>query len=248
MQQSHYKDMGELFSDLALEDQQKNMEKVLYPKKYKFYATLLDAYQWYLNSEQDEAFQDFINKINRVPFQSEAAEKGTAFNELVDADKSLKGVTVEKETVKYKGFDFKRGLLNEFIGYFKSAIPQVFISSQLETNKGLVELYGYADKVLQDTCFDIKTTSKYEFPKFINNWQHKVYPYCFNCNGIFIDRFEYTVTDFNNIYKESYVWNPVKDLRGLMSICESLIDFIELHRELITDRKIFGLPKEEILT
>lgn len=210
--------------------------------KYRFYATLLDAFQWYLTSEQDEAFQDFINKINRVPFSSEAAEKGTAFNEIVD-DKNILQV---QDKVRYKGFDFKVPLINDFKAYFKGAASQVYTSTTLETNKGLIELYGYADKVLQDTCFDIKTTGKYEFPKYINGWQHKVYPFCFNQNGIFIDRFEYTVTDFNNIYKETYFYNTERDIAAIKGICESLIDFIELHRGLITDKKIFNIIEEKV--
>jgi len=56
--------------------------------QYKFYATLLDSYQWYLDSEDDNSFQEFIDKINRVPFTSEAAERGTAFNKLVDLIKN----------------------------------------------------------------------------------------------------------------------------------------------------------------
>lgn len=209
--------------------------------KYRFYATLLDAYQWYLGSEQDEAFQDFINKINRVPHTSESAEKGKAFNELVDAGKLVEGAVIVKDIVKYKGFDFKRQVLNEFVGYFKGAASQVYTSTTLETNKGLIELYGYADKVLQDTCFDIKTTGRYEFPKFISGWQHRVYPFCFNQNNIFVDKFEYTITDFNNFYKETYFYNPERDIAAIKGICESLVDFIELHRDLITDKKIFGL-------
>jgi hypothetical protein len=214
--------------------------------KYRFYATLLDAYQWYLTSEQDEAFQDFINKINRVPHTSESAEKGKAFNELIDAGKRVKGAVIVKDIVKYKGFDFKRHVLNEFVGYFKGAASQVYTSTTLETNKGLIELYGYADKVLQDTCFDIKTTGRYEFPKFIYGWQHKVYPFCFNRNGIFVDKFEYTVTDFNNFYKEAYFYNPERDIAAIKGICESLVDFIELHRDLITDKKIFNIVEEKL--
>jgi hypothetical protein len=210
--------------------------------KYRFYATLLDAYQRYLGSEQDEAFQEIIDKINRKPFESEAAAKGTAFNKLVD------DYTIEKfegKEVRFDGFKFNPDILNNFKSYFKGAASQVFTSGTIETSKGLVEVYGYADKVLQDTCFDIKTTGKYEFPKYINGWQHKVYPYCFNQNDIFIDRFEYTVTDFNRIYKEQYFYRPEVDVPAIKGICESLIDFVEMHRELITDRKIFNLPKEE---
>lgn len=211
--------------------------------KYRFYATLLDSYQYYLTSEQDEAFQDFINKINRVPFTSEAAEKGTAFNEIVD-DKNL--IKLVGKDIRYKGFAFKASLINDFKDYFKGAISQVYTSTTLETNKGLIELYGYADKVLQDTCFDIKTTGRYEFPKFISGWQHKVYPFCFNRNNIFVDKFEYTVTDFNNFYKETYFYNPERDIAAIKGICESLVDFIELHRDLITDKKIFNIVEEKV--
>jgi len=69
------------------------------PLKYRFYATLLDAFQSYLDSDsnferwgkdmtidewREKCERDLIDKINRVPFQSEAADKGTAFNEVVD--------------------------------------------------------------------------------------------------------------------------------------------------------------------
>lgn len=71
---------------------------------YQFYATLLDGFSDYLNSDliwesywgwsenpphtpeefHEQKFKDFIDRINRVPFDSEPADKGTAFNELVD--------------------------------------------------------------------------------------------------------------------------------------------------------------------
>lgn len=71
---------------------------------YRFYATLLDGFQDYLNSDiiwekywgysenpphtpeefKEKQFQSFIDRINRVPFDSEAADKGTAFNEIID--------------------------------------------------------------------------------------------------------------------------------------------------------------------
>lgn len=72
--------------------------------RYKFYASLLDAYQDYLDCDkiyerywgfsenppcspvefQEKQLQSLIDKINRVPFDNEAADKGTAFNEVID--------------------------------------------------------------------------------------------------------------------------------------------------------------------
>ena len=71
---------------------------------YRIYATLLDAFWGYLNSDviwdkywgwsenpphtpeefHEQLFQELINCINRKPFDSEAADKGTALNEIID--------------------------------------------------------------------------------------------------------------------------------------------------------------------
>lgn len=72
--------------------------------KYKFYPSLLDSFQSYLDCEasyeeyfgfadvpsqsfeeyEKKKFKELIDKINRVPFDSEAADKGTCFNEIID--------------------------------------------------------------------------------------------------------------------------------------------------------------------
>src|SRR5574343_653915 len=71
---------------------------------YKVYATLLDSFMDYQDSDaiwdkywgwsedpphtpeefHQLQFQSLIDRINRVPFDSEAADRGTAFNEVVD--------------------------------------------------------------------------------------------------------------------------------------------------------------------
>ena len=70
----------------------------------KFTPSLLDAFQQYLDSEQlyekfygrteepsltyqeyeEKQFKELIDKINRVPFESEAADKGSCLNEVID--------------------------------------------------------------------------------------------------------------------------------------------------------------------
>lgn len=72
--------------------------------KYQIYPSLIDAYSNYLSSAElyqkywgwsdnpsttleeweKEKFQDIINSLNRVPFDSVYADIGTVFNELVD--------------------------------------------------------------------------------------------------------------------------------------------------------------------
>lgn len=96
-------------------------------KHYSAYATLLDAFQSYLDAEKtynkyftsdnpsmtvdewcDKMYIDLINRINRVPFSSEAADKGTAFNELVDAlikvplEERLRDDNMESEHITFR--------------------------------------------------------------------------------------------------------------------------------------------------
>lgn len=71
---------------------------------YKFYATILDAYNDYLNSDtlwekywgwsdnpsispeefHQKQYQSLLDRINRKTFDNEAADKGTSFNEVID--------------------------------------------------------------------------------------------------------------------------------------------------------------------
>ena len=146
---------------------------------YRFYATLLDSFQYYLGRvDDDNAFQDFIDRLNRKPFYSEAAAKGTAFNDLVDLIISGK----------------------------------LRIEDLPKDKRGNVALYGYVDEILKYKVVDIKTTGRYVFPKYLNAWQSKIYPYCLNENGVYVNTFEYLITDFRNVYIEEYPYKPENDI------------------------------------
>lgn len=224
------------------------------PISYRFYATLLDSFDYYLKSESDVAFQEFIDKLNRKPFVSEAAAKGTAFNALIDGilfgtinmgylerDKKSNFIFGHENAV----YAFKESLVKEIVSQVNGSMAQIFTKAILPTRKGNVELYGYADYLRYNKTTDLKTTGSYTFPKFLNGWQSKVYPYCFNQNGIYCDTFEYLITDFSNVYKEEYIYKPERDDLELQRFCEQLIDFVEQHRGLITSTdpkvlKMFG--------
>lgn len=210
--------------------------------QFKFYATLLDAFQWYRDSEQETAFQDLINKINRVPFSSEAADKGTAFNEIVD--KVAHG-NVELEQMSneayFGGFSFKRSIVEEIASEVKGAIPQVYCKGYLQTRYGLVELYGYIDELMPfPTIVDIKCTGNYDYGKFTKNWQHIVYPFCLHQQNGVNYQFTYLITDYQRTFSEDYFFNPETDTIRLRSFVEEFIDFLLQHKELITDKKVFG--------
>lgn len=248
---------------------------------YKFYATLLDSFMDYQDSDaiydkywgwsenpphtpeefHQLQFQGLIDKINRVPFDSEAADKGTAFNEVVDCmieHRKSEKVKVEKVIVdnhvtaiysvyNNRSFSFDINLLREFADYYKGALTQQYVESVIHTSKGNVLIYGYIDELMPTSVHDIKTTSQYYVGKFKNHSQHLVYPYCLIQSGNDIKTFEYNVATIGvngyQTYTETYVFNPERDIPILTQRIEDLIQFVEDNRHLITDKKIFGGEK-----
>lgn len=245
--------------------------------KYKFYATILDSFWGYLNSDvvwekywgwsenpphtpeqfHELQFQELIDRINRKPFDSEAADKGTAFNELVDAlieNRKPNKMNVERNaentcyTVVYNNrtFVFPISLCREFVDYFKGALTQIRVEAILPTAYGNVLVYGLIDELMPTTVHDIKTTGSYTVGKFKDHHQHLVYLYCLNKNGIPIKDFEYNIVEFGKngnvvgTYTELYNYNPDAYMPKLTSICEEFICFLNENKDLITDLKIFG--------
>lgn len=250
--------------------------------KYQFYATLLDTYQSYLssddiwqkywgNSTKDDAitaeefekkcYQDVIDRINRVPFDSEKADRGTCFNEIVDclilnrnterADMVLRSdKEAQTMTAVFHGrtFVFPMSVCWEFARYYAGAIPQVLCSGVLPTKYGYVRLYGYIDELMPFGVHDIKTTGSYSVGDFRQHWQHRVYPFCLEQMGNKIDHFEYNICEMKDTkvglmcktFTEYYSYNRDTTLQELTSHCESMIEFIEQNRHKITDKKIFN--------
>lgn len=248
---------------------------------YKIYPTLLDGFTRYLKSEAvyDKLYgfseeptmtmeefvarqkQELIDRINRVPFESYAADRGTVFNELVDClvDKRrpMPSIEVEKyqsvnepmlkATFKGQEFIFPRSLVQMYATRYEGALTQQRVSATMETAYGTVELYGVIDELLPLSVHDIKTTSGYSVGKFKDNAQHLVYPYCLLIEtGKLIPVFEYNVVEFNakgtvvGHYTETYCFNLERDIPLLLGKVEELIRFLEENRPLITDRKVFG--------
>ena len=269
--------------------------------KYRIYATLLDAFWNYLNSDiiynrywgfsenppcteeefRQKQFQELIDRINRKPFDSEAADKGTAFNEVIDCmieNRKSDTVKVEKvykmervgacdevgrpldyeevrtntvialkATYNNRIFIFPISLCREFANYYKGALTQQRVEAILSTSYGNVLVYGLIDELMPTSIHDIKTTGSYSVGKFKDHHQHLVYPYALMQNGSDVRTFEYNIVEFNkggyvvDTYTETYMFNPERDIPILTNHCEEFIRFLEENRELITDKKIFGL-------
>lgn len=247
---------------------------------YRVYATLLDAWQNYLDTPQiyDKYYgfsneppytlEEFwvkqhaslIDKINRVPFTSEAASKGTAFNAVIDTlitgqldekvkmskelDENNNPLAIQAELDGFT-FHFPYEICKEFALYYKGAIPQVRVCAMLDTMYGDVEVYGFIDELMPFSVHDIKTTANYSASKFKHHSQHLVYPYCLIQNGSDIRTFEYNVAEIDKYgrwqtFTETYVFDPDRDIPILRERCEGLIEFLLQNRKFCTDRRIFG--------
>lgn len=153
------------------------------------------------------------------------------------------------------GFDFffDISLCKSIAKYFRGSVCQHYCNATINTAYGLVELYGYADEIVKDKVFDIKTTSSYDFGKFEKSWQKDVYPYCLIESGdcTSIREFEYTVVKLKggtkrmplitgDVYKEVYTYNHEQSTIRLRQMLERFIEWLESNRDKITDKKIFN--------
>ena len=271
--------------------------------KYRIYPSLLDKYEALLHVEEEvespfnldsetgeykrteeeieyELKKSLLDCINRVPFDSEAADKGTAFNAIIDAwvHRRPHKVATEREPYAISGFDqanviqvafeeraggvqkerhfiFDREWCIQESEYFAGCLSQVLVKAILPTRYGDVELYGYIDELRRDMVYDIKTTSRYYFGKYERGWQRHVYPYCLIASGMMesVKAFEYTAYQLKKSrtglisgtrYPEYYTYDHAKSTAMLTAHVEGFIEFLEANRELITDKKIFGLTEE----
>lgn len=256
--------------------------------KYRIYPSLLDSYQDYLDAEilwdqfygsseepamtvaefEAKQYRELLDSINRVPFESEAASRGTCLNTIVDyingatdgpkdvAVKSLKLSPDQTLIAAAQGrymFFFDAGFCRTLAARFKGAARQVFCRAVLQTGYGPVELYGYADEVLRDVVYDIKYTGRYDFGKYERHWQRHTYPWALIESGQVeaIEGFEYTAVKMGggttksplltgDIIPEYYTYDHRESTERLRDICERFIEFLEFNRDQITDKKIFG--------
>lgn len=199
----------------------------------------------------------FLDSVNRVPYESDAATRGTCFNELIDC--MLKGSTqssimeIEKNDELYhckhlasgREFDFHPGIVKTLYKRYRGAQPQVLVEAPINVGGEEVLLYGYIDELMPFAIHDIKTTGKWELNKFRHHAQHLVYTYCVRHLGSDCDQFHYDIVQWGkepgkeefNI--ESYMWTheSYAQLYELVSGCVSLLGYL---KPLITDKRVFG--------
>jgi hypothetical protein len=212
---------------------------------------------------------DAINRVERPP--SEAADRGTVLNEIIDCliehrtsnndkiqikslrDEENRCYAIEAQIDDFQ-FVFDYALCKELRQQFDGAVPQCFTSAILPTRFGDVELYGFIDYWLRDTIIDLKTTSAYTFGKYGRKWQRWVYPYTAVESGAVSDikMFTYlpvvltkSIPIKGTIYREDYNYNHDEATFELRYMVEGFIRWLESQREKITDKKIFNAEEKK---
>lgn len=214
--------------------------------KYSLYPTLIDSFYWYKRGYNTK--EEMLNKINRIKSpMPEAAARGVAFEDCVNAiiksktadHPLLKGGFFEKKSGDFT-FNFKGDLILKIAAKLANCTKmQEYIQANVLTPVGLIKVYGFIDFSYPDKFIDLKTTGSYKKGKYKDYNQHKCYPLLAQLSGRRIYDFLYYVTDFNDTYIEQYYHTPALNDEFIRDLVE-FTEFLEVHRELITDRKIFG--------
>jgi hypothetical protein len=191
---------------------------------YRFYPSLLNTFSRYLNGGNLNA-QQLIDSINRVPTPTTAAqERGTSFEEAI-----VKGTNEDRFNP-------------EIISRVRKLLPRPIVDTQVYCQWEIddVLFYGYVDLIGSYKAVDLKTTASYQKDRYLFNHQN-LYLHALKRKGIKL--MEYVITDFTDVYVESYtLTHPIdKQLEEI----RQFKTFLEEHRPLITDKKIFVTPGDD---
>ncbi|QDK82253.1 hypothetical protein EXU85_28030 [Spirosoma sp. KCTC 42546] len=194
------------------------------PINYRFYPSLLNTFSRYLTGG-NLSVHELIDSINRVPTPTTAAqERGISFEEAI-----VKGTNEERFNA-------------EIVAKVRKLLPRPIVDTQVFCQWEIddVLFYGYVDLIGKFKAVDLKTTASYQPGRFVHNHQN-LYLHALKRKGIKL--MEYVITDFNDVYVESYALTHPID-RQLEEI-RLFKAFLDEHRPLITDKKIFVAPGED---
>lgn len=192
--------------------------------QYRFYPSLLNTFSRYVQ-DGNLSFQQLIDSINRVPAPTTAAQaRGTSFEEAV-----LKGTDEDQ---------FDPAILQKVRKLLPRPIVDTQVFCQWEIDDVL--FYGYVDLIGSYKAVDLKTTARYQPGRFTHNHQN-LYLHALKRKGIKL--MEYVITDFSDVYVESYpLTHPIDRQLEEIRLFKA---FLDEHRALITDPKIFVPPGQD---
>lgn len=199
---------------------------------FHIYPTLLNSYSLFARKVTDANGVPFVN------FDQIIARINKEAKPVSDPEQT--GINFENAVITGKG---EEGFSSNVMEKIRSHMPakyktQVFTKFVVRN----VEIYGYIDVVGEGRAIDLKTTNSYKPGKYSNNFQNL---YLLGLRNKGISQLDYLVTDFKEVYVESYNVRQF-NFNPMLDEIENFTKFLELNKNLITDRKIYGedhLPK-----
>lgn len=186
--------------------------------KYKLYPSLLSCFDRFERGYIID--QELLDRINRVPVpQTQAQFRGVSFENAV-----IKGIDE-------KAFD--PDILTRVRSYLPRPMLKTQVYCEYQLNDSLI--YGYVDVLGKMLAVDIKTTGNYRPDCFAKSHQNFYLP-ALRTKGI--RSLRYVITDFKDVYLEEY--DQMADLTYQEAQITRFCEFLEAHRERITDLRIFG--------
>ena len=187
--------------------------------QYRFYPTLLNTFSRFLNGA-NLTEQQVLDAINRVPFPTtQAQQRGISFEETL-----IKGTNEEQ---------FDASILQKM----RRLLPRPIVETQVYCQWQIddVLFYGYVDLIGKYKAVDIKTTGSYQTGRYLFNHQN-LYLHALKQRGIKL--MEYLVTDFTDVYVESYALTH--SIERQLEEIRLFKTFVDEHRDQITDQKILA--------
>jgi hypothetical protein len=192
---------------------------------YRIYPTLLNSFAYYeartLDSQGNILVdtQEMINRINRVKRPTTQAQQ--------------KGIDFEKAVVTGENEDsFNEGVIEKA----RELLPLKYKTQfYCETQYKDCKIYGYVDLVGGDRAVDLKSTRYYEPDRFALNHQNL---YLLALSKWGVKTLDYVITDFKEVYQETYHIDSY-DFTPLYQQIDNFVDFLNQHRKMIRDKKIF---------
>lgn len=191
---------------------------------FRLYPTLLNSFSLYLNQTRDAHGKiivdeiEMIERINRVKKPTTKAQQ--------------KGVDFERAVTLGENEDlFAEGIIDKA----RNLIPDKYKTQfYVESRYKNTQIYGYVDGVGEHVAFDLKSTSFYEPGRFLKNHQNL---YLLGLQKFGIEQLDYVITDFTDVYVESYHLNAM-DFNPLYEQIEKFTAFLEENKRFIRDKKI----------
>jgi hypothetical protein len=210
--------------------------------KYQIYPSLLDSYSRFKSYNDEESLKNLLDRINKVEQdRPDHVMKGIAFEGCVNL--VLDGFVPDMDghgQYIMGNQTFDPAIISQVAGKLKYCTGvQEYIESVIETPVGLVKLYGIIDYRFPEMIVDLKGRELYNYGDFSKYSQRLCYALISKSNGNPIKAFKYVISDYKNVFVETYIPNEREEAKFIDMVVE-FCQFIEHMKGFITDKKIFG--------